>query len=124
MKVFDINMARQGAAVCTRNGNKARIICFDRKHSNRSPIIALVEIEGEEYVKAYTEDGAYTGMEDSIYDLMMAPVKKKVWINFYKTKYDNILSDQITWNSKKEAEQNKGVKTHEWIGAYEVEVEI
>ena len=123
MKVFDINMARQGAAVCTRNGNKARIICFDRKHSNRSPIIALVEIEGEEYVKAYTEDGAYTGMEDFIYDLMMAPVKKKVWINFYKTANGNIISDQLTWDSKDDAVKNS-MGNGGWIGAYEVEVEL
>lgn len=123
MKVFDINMARQGAAVCTRNGNKARIICFDRKHSNRSPIIALVEIEGEEYVKAYTEDGAYTGMEDFIYDLMMAPVRKKVWANFYKTAACNIVSDQLTWDSKDDAVKNS-MEHPEWIGAYEVEVEI
>lgn len=31
MKEFDLEKAKAGHPVCTRNGNKARIICFDRK---------------------------------------------------------------------------------------------
>ena len=126
MNVFDIEKAKEGAAVCTRNGKKARIICFDRDYCNDLQIIALVKEDDSrnELVKIYNKHGVYTGPEGDSYDLMMAPVKKKVWINFYKTEYNNILSDQITWDSKKEAEQNKGVKALGWIGAYEIEVEI
>lgn len=43
MKEFNINEAKAGAKVITRNGRKARIICFDRK-SGKWPgkMIALV----------------------------------------------------------------------------------
>lgn len=123
MKSFDFEKAKQGAPVCTKGGNEARIICFDREHSNESPIIALVKIKGEEYVKAYTKDGIYTGMEDCGYDLMMAPVKKKVWINLYKTAAYNIVSDQLTWDSKDDAVKNSLEHTG-WLGAYEIEVEM
>ncbi len=43
MKEFNINEAKAGAKVVTRNGRKVRIICFDRK-SGKLPgkIIALV----------------------------------------------------------------------------------
>ena len=125
MKAFDINMARQGAPVCTRNGKKARIICFDRDYHNDLPIVALVREHdnGDELVKTYNKYGGYTGPEGNSYDLMMAPVKKKVWINFYKTAADNIISDQLTWDSKDDALKNS-MEHPEWIGAHEVEVEI
>ena len=125
MKVFDIEKAKEGAAVCTRDGKKARIICFDRDHCKGLPIIALVREHdnGDELVKTYNKYGAYTGPEGDSYDLMMAPVKKKVWINFYKTAADNIISDQLTWDSKDDAVKNS-MGNGGWIGAYEVEVEL
>ena len=40
LKPFDIQKAREGNPVCTRDGRKARIICFDKKGD--FPIVALV----------------------------------------------------------------------------------
>ena len=54
LKPFDIQKAREGKPVCTRDGRKARIICFDRRlfYKNVSyPILALVECsDGEDDV--------------------------------------------------------------------------
>lgn len=41
-KPFDLEQAKAGKPVCTRDGHKARIICFDAKLENYS-IIALVK---------------------------------------------------------------------------------
>lgn len=41
MREFDLEKAKAGAGVCTRSGNKARIICFDAK--GMYPIVALIE---------------------------------------------------------------------------------
>ena len=30
MKEFDLELAKKGASVCTRNGRHVRILCFDR----------------------------------------------------------------------------------------------
>lgn len=40
LKPFDLEAAKQGKPVCTRDGRKARIICFDAKGNN--PIVALI----------------------------------------------------------------------------------
>ena len=86
LKPFDIQKAREGKPVCTRDGRKARIICFDVKWATH-PIIALIE-EGEgERICSYMPNGRrYEGEEEWIYDLMMLPEKKEGWVNVY---YDN-----------------------------------
>ena len=89
LKEFDLEAAKAGKPVCTRDGRKARIICFDRK--NHSPIIALVETFVKEYNSIredayyYTIDGRAINIEnESKDDLMMLPEKKEGWVNVYK----------------------------------------
>ena len=83
LKPFDIQKAREGKPVYTRDGRKARIICFDAKGT--FPIIALVDENAEEYAFSYTEDGKFSS-ETAISnkDLMMLPEKKKGWVNIYE----------------------------------------
>jgi len=85
MKEFNLEEAKAGKAVCTRDGRPARIICFDRK-SNSYPIIALIAetIGNGEVYKSYTIDGKFDGRgkTDNL-DLMMVAEKKEGWINIY-----------------------------------------
>ena len=83
LKPFDIQKAREGKPVCTRDGRKARIICFDRK--DIKPIVALVTfINGTSVIEKafyYFEDGYHLSKNDNnIYDLMMLPEKKEGWV--------------------------------------------
>ena len=89
LKPFDIQKAKEGKPVCTRDGRKARIICFDAK--SHYPIIALVEtfVKEYNYVREdsyyYTIDGRAINIEyESKDDLMMLPEKKEGWVNVYK----------------------------------------
>ena len=90
LKEFDLEAAKAGKSVCTRDGRKARIICFDRRffYKNVSyPILALVECsDGEDDVCGYTEKGKVLIKEGAEHkdDLMMLPEKKEGWINVYK----------------------------------------
>ena len=77
MKPFDIELAKAGHPVCTREGRKVRILCFDVKGST-APIVALVEVNGREIVLHYNEDGISI-TSPCCYDLMMLPEKKKGW---------------------------------------------
>ena len=83
LKPFDIQKAREGKPVCTRDGRKARIICFDRRlfYKNVSyPILALVECsDGEDDVCGYNEKGKVLIEDGAEYkdDLMMLPEKKE-----------------------------------------------
>lgn len=72
MKQFDLEAARSGAPVCTRDGRKARIICFDRRDES-SPIVALLEGTSTESVLLYSENGHWVGEigVNSKFDLFM-----------------------------------------------------
>ena len=90
LKPFNLEAAKQGKPVCTRDGRKARIICFDRRlfYKNVSyPILALVEhSDGEDDVCCYNEKGKVLIEDGAEYkdDLMMLPEKKEGWVNVYK----------------------------------------
>lgn len=71
MKPFDIDAAKKGAKVCTRDGCPARILCFDKK-GDTYPIVALYEYKGRERFVSYTLYGRYHYQLKDPCDLMMA----------------------------------------------------
>ena len=83
LKPFDIQKAKEGKPVCTRDGRKARIICFDVKA--KKPIAALITNDDIEEVHFYYDDGRSDQYQEYRYDLMMLPEKKEGWINIIKT---------------------------------------
>lgn len=71
MKNFDLAAAKAGAAVCTRDGEEVRIICFDRI-CTIFPIIGLRRnVDNEEYVVTFTTDGRKFFTSKDGGDLMM-----------------------------------------------------
>lgn len=57
LKPFDLEAAKAGKPVCTRDGRKARIICFDAKCNK--PIVALIYDCNKETVFQYLESGRF-----------------------------------------------------------------
>lgn len=102
LRPFDLEAAKAGKPVCTRDGRKARIICFDKgKQANDFfPIIALVETEESgELIINYTNTGHYwsdTRISDN--DLVMLLEKKEMWTNVYRER---------CYETKAEAMQSK-----------------
>ena len=95
LKPFNLEAAKAGKPVCTRDGRKARIIAFDAKRKDEKNIIALVpskDYPGFEDLIAYPNNGNYYGGHENDGDLMMLPEKKEGWakvrkdINLYDTK--------------------------------------
>lgn len=82
-KPFNLEEAKAGKPVCTRDGRKARIICFDKKGGY--PLVVLIEDDGGEWIENYEVDGLNdpNGKEDNL-DLMMLPERKEGWVNIYK----------------------------------------
>ena len=102
LKPFDIQKAREGKPVCTRDGRKARIIYFDAKGDY--PIVALIETGNCERVGQYMIDGHCTDIiSQCCDDLMMLPDKKERWINVYKER---------CYESKEEAIRHIAPGTH------------
>ena len=98
LKPFSLEAAKAGKPVCTRDGRKARIICFDR--NDLYPIVALIECEdGKEIIGAYSKEGQTDIYEIKGTNLMMLHEKKEGWVNVYK----GGLLDTKSYNTKKEA---------------------
>lgn len=107
LKPFDLEAAKAGKPVCTRDGRKARIICFDRKGYNQFPIIALI-MNGDKESDLYTyrPNGIWSNNgNESEKDLMMLPEKHEGWINLYNADTTFYYVDGWVYKTKEEAVQ-------------------
>lgn len=103
MKPFDLEKAKAGAPVCTREGFNARIICFDA-NNDRFPIVALIKdsTSSNEYPVSLTKKGRFSdGEADSPKDLFMVGEKKEGWINIYEAFMERCIG--AVHNSKEDA---------------------
>lgn len=102
MKEFDLEKAKAGHPVCTRDGHEARILCFDREgyHS----IVALVKDDDNESIYSYDDMGRYSNDgRECMCDLFMKSVKQERWINLYKDKDERLFPGLNLFESEKEA---------------------
>ncbi|MBM6670055.1 hypothetical protein H6B14_04625 [Phocaeicola coprophilus] len=117
LKEFDLEAAKSGKPVCTRDGRKARIICFDRiSGDDYYKIVACVTAFDEDFeeVLFYGIDGYIVDSQNpKDEDLMMLPEKKEGWINVYKER---------CYESKEEAIRHIAPGTH-YIDTIRVEWE-
>lgn len=103
MKTFDLEKAKAGAPVCTREGFKARIVCFD-VDNDKFPVVALIKdsINSNEYPVSLTKEGRFSyGEADSLKDLFMVGKKKEGWINLYKAMTERCIG--CVYSTKEEA---------------------
>lgn len=86
LKPFDLEAAKAGKPVCTRDGRKVRILCYDLKGAEY-PIVALVEAHDylDESISTYDRNGRFDHDKENNNDLMMLPQKKEGWVNVYKS---------------------------------------
>ena len=113
MKPFNLEEAKAGNPVCTRDGRKARIICFDR--NDLYPIVALIECEdGKEIIGAYSKEGQTEIYEIKGTDLMMLPEKKEGWVNIDKGGSGKITISS-PYSTKEEAIHNDNETTIDTI---------
>lgn len=82
MKPFNLEDAKAGKLVCTRDGKPARIICFDAKRENY-PIITLIENNGNEIVVSHNLNGRFSNYQEENLDLFMVSEKHEGWINIF-----------------------------------------
>lgn len=117
LKPFDFEAAKAGKPVCTRDGRKARIICFDAKGNN--PIVALIYDCKKEIVLQYLENGRSFVDEISNYDLMMLTKKKEGWVNIFKDFEDTVC---CVYPTEKEALED-GETEKDYITTIKIEWE-
>lgn len=85
MRPFNLEEAKAGKPVCTRDGRDGRIICFDRR-ANIYPIVALMDSvdKNSEILLVYTNKGFCYPDRITDNDLVMKPEKKEGWVNVYE----------------------------------------
>lgn len=124
MKPFNLEEAKAGKPVCTRDGNAVRIICFDARQSY--PIVALVHGGGaddEEEVMQFSDTGLFNYHEPThCNDLFMAPVKKTVWINLYSAGAHSPFPSDTTYESEEKAKRAV-CETWPYLGTFPITYE-
>lgn len=92
---FDIEKAKAGAKVETREGRPVRIVCYDKK-PEAYPILALVTDKDSEYPIAYKADGRYNHLPESPQDLMIVEEVEDVEEGSVACEYDDRMACKIT----------------------------
>lgn len=74
MTPFNLEQAKTGAAVVTRDGKHVELLKFDM--CNNNPLVGVItKFDGLQYVYTWTRSGSYFDSEEhSMNDLFMAPV--------------------------------------------------
>lgn len=112
MRDFNLELAKQGHPVCTRDGRPARVIFWEAKGD--FPIIALITLsDGSEDHVSYTINGEFSmGKQDGV-DLMMAPVKHEGWVNIYQFTAGHYSAGQSVYKNEEDAvHSGKGVAAY------------
>lgn len=116
MKEFDLNAAKEGAPVQTRNGLAARIISFDAKDPVK-PIVALVQSpksKNKEDIMQYAVNGK-SDQCDHQFDLVMAAQHHEGYIliyddpstkNIYKEPRPHVAENGFIFKTKMDAEKD------------------
>lgn len=123
MKEFNLELAKQGHPVCTRNGRKARIVCTDYKSiSIDRHILALIEQEDNtEEIASFKNNGSFGTHGISDYDLMMASVKHEGWVNVYQCSITGRYKVGDVFDSEECAKSN--TQSNEYITTVKIEWE-
>ena len=105
LKEFDLEAAKAGKSVCTRDGRKARIICFDRDWDMH--IVALVSDPLGESVHYYLSNGKVDFDKQNDEDLMMLPEKKEGWVNLYRDEESKrVYCGEFIFSEREKAEKH------------------
>lgn len=104
MKKFNLEKAKAGAPIVTRDGRPARLL-GEREHPHY-PIIAVAKhTNGIEEVYSYATDGRNINMDETENDLCMAPTKRVKYANFYYHEKNGYETGEF-YDTEKEANAN------------------
>lgn len=106
MKPFNLEDAKAGKKVTTRDGKPVRILCFDA--DSNFPLVGLIrEAEGEA-LSQWMEDGRFfETIKEVADDLVMASEKKEGWVVILKNRGNpsRVEPYHVIFPTKEEAEK-------------------
>lgn len=120
LKPFSLELAKQGKPVCTRDGRKARVLCYDFKQNEEYPILVAVENkDGKECALLYSNDGISEMYKSSNNELVMFPEKKEGWVNVYKECDGEYYVEKVVYKIKGHAVEN--ASSQNYVGTVRIE---
>ena len=125
MKTFDLELAKKGFPVCTRDGRDARIICFDR-NDPQAPIVALIKDDNgtSEYTAYHRKDGRVHHFSippdmEVPGDLFMKTTQRTGWVNLYRGTNNTVFCGHRVYESEEAALAGKKGK-YEYVTSQQV----
>ena len=104
--------------VVTREGRPARVICAYAKGDQ--PVVALVDIDGNELSFSYYENGRCS-KEETPADLFFDDTSEG-WVNVYRDSFGRLYTDRTIYRTKEEAKDLNNL--HNYIGAFRIDLNI
>lgn len=117
MKAFNLEEAKAGKPICTRDGDPVKFIVHVPEAVSSHQVVVMRD-DGQ--LSTHTEHGRYYATNDlgDHRDLFMQPVKRTVWVNLYK---DGSCSNQYCEESA--ADRHGRYVARVGDKAYSIEVE-
>jgi hypothetical protein len=105
MRPFNIDDARQGKPVCTRDGRDVRIVCWDMNGEFYSLLAVIENEDGTEYGCEFRKNGKMNPTDrESDLDLFMKSETKTGWVNIYRNSVSREY--RAIWDSEVRAKNN------------------
>ena len=95
MKPFDLEKAKAGHPVCTRDGRDVRILCFDLKADPYVVVAAVTKYDGKEGLFAFTNSGLLYDKTTCESDLFLKDKPRTAWTNIYHDGMGNPYNDEL-----------------------------
>lgn len=103
MREFNLDLAKRGHKVVTKNGHSVRLLCFNKLMAGgvANGVVALVkfDVHSQEVIMIFNWQGKRDGKE-SCYNLCMAKTAREGWVAIY----GDGRSSRNIYESRKEAE--------------------
>ena len=80
MKPFDLEAAKRGEPICTRDGRDVKFIAHVPETMPHFRLIVLIK----DCINFFPETGIAATTGNCVSDLFMKPKKKTVWVNLYR----------------------------------------
>lgn len=103
MKPFDLEAAKRGEPIQTRDGRPVKFIAHVPEATESQQVVVLIG----NTVRARYPTGTFLDFEGDDDDLFMAPLKRTVWVNVYYRRpcdWPGSLSTSA-WDTKKDADE-------------------
>jgi len=129
-KPFDLQKALAGEPVVTNEGVPANYkFTAVNDLIEHHHVFTYIDNKGREWVTVVNDEGMASDGFSLIRKsakLFMAPVKKTVWVNMYKSFPAGSfwLGRTTTYESEQAAREVPGYKSSDYIGTYPIEIEL